>query len=282
MDGIRMKKYEGLGNDYLVLDPNKFEIEMKEEIIKKICNRHLGAGADGLLYGPIMEEGGMRLRIFNSDGSEAEKSGNGVRIFAKYLRDENYVQGKNISFFTISGEIEIEYLDEDGSNMRVNMGKPSFAGSAFPTVGIQESEIVNEPLSFDGNFYNATCLSVGNPNCVIMMEDVNAKVAEDLGPYVEHSQYFPNRMNMELLKVIDRENLQVENYERGSGYTLAWGTGAVAAAAAARRMGLVDSKVTVHMPGGELIIDVAEDDTMYMTGSVGYVGEFIFAEDFFG
>ncbi|MFP3155165.1 diaminopimelate epimerase [Lachnospiraceae bacterium ZAX-1] len=280
MDVITLKKYHGLGNDYLVLDPNKNEIQLHERNIAMLCRRNFGVGADGILYGPILEDEKIKMQIFNADGSQAEQGGNGVRIFAKYLMDEGYVTEKKFCLTTLAGEVEIEFLAEDGTTMRVNMGKPSYASSVIPMIG-EDKEIINEPLRFGGNFYNTTCLSIGNPNCVIMMEEVSAKAATVLGPYVENASYFPNRINMQLLKVIDRGNIQIEIYDRGEGYTLASGTGACAAAAAANRMGLVDEHVTVHMPGGELLIELEQDQTIYMTGTVGTVGTFTLAENFF-
>ncbi|MEH2942790.1 diaminopimelate epimerase [Lachnospiraceae bacterium KK002] len=280
MDSITMKKYHGLGNDYLVLDPNKNDMVLQTRNIEMLCRRNFGVGADGLLYGPIMEDGKIKVRIFNPDGSEAEKSGNGVRIFAKYLLDEGYVKDRKFSLNTLAGDVEIEFVEEDGSMMRVNMGKPVYAGKEMPLTGLQ-GEIVNAHLRFHDNDYNTTCLSVGNPNCVIMMEEVTPQKARALGPYVEGAEYFPNRTNMQICKVIDRENIAIEIYERGAGYTLASGTGACAAAAAAKRMGLVDNKVTVHMQGGDLLIEMEEDETIYMTGSVGTVGTFTLAENFF-
>ncbi|MEG1945748.1 MAG: diaminopimelate epimerase [Lachnospiraceae bacterium] len=280
MDTITMKKYHGLGNDYLVLDPNKNEIQLQDRNVEMLCRRNFGVGADGILYGPMIENGKIRVQIFNSDGSEAEKSGNGVQIFAKYLKDEGYITERKFILTTLAGDVEIEFLDEEGSTMRVNMGKPSYAGTQMPLVGLQ-GEIINAHLRFHDNDYNTTCLSVGNPNCVIMMEEVTPQKAKDLGPYVEGSKYFPNRTNMQICKVIDRENIVIEIYERGAGYTLASGTGACAAAAAAKRMGLVDEKVKVHMQGGELLVEIGEEEEIYMTGTVGTVGTFTLAENFF-
>lgn len=279
-NNITMKKYHGLGNDYLVLDPNENNIILQTRNIEMLCRRNFGVGADGLLYGPIMEEGKFKVRIFNSDGSEAEKSGNGVRIFAKYLLDKGYIKEKKFMISTLAGEAEVEFIKEDGSSMRVNMGKPSYAGAQMPLSGLQ-GEIVNAHLKFHDNDYNTTCLSVGNPNCVIMMEEITPQTAKVLGPYVEGAQYFPNRINMQLCKVIDRKNIAIEIYERGAGYTLASGTGACAAVAAAKRMGLVDGNVIVHMQGGNLFIEIEEDETIYMTGSVEEVGTFTLAENFF-
>ena len=280
MGTITMKKYHGLGNDYLVLDPNRNGLCLQKRKVEMLCRRNFGVGADGLLYGPILKEGRISLRIFNPDGSEAEESGNGVRIFARYLLDEGYIKEENLTLHTLGGQVEIEFMDEEGTLMRVNMGKPAYAGSKLPLSGI-EGEVVNTHLRFCGNDYNTTCLSIGNPNCVIMMEEVTPQKARLLGPYVENAAYFPNRINMQLCKVLDRKNLAIETYERGAGYTLASGTGACAAAAAAKRMGLVDGKVTVHMQGGDLIVEIAEDETVYMTGTVGVVGTVTLAEDFF-
>lgn len=280
MDTITMKKYHGLGNDYLVLDPNKNEIKLQKRNVEMLCRRNFGVGADGILYGPFQENGKLRVQIFNPDGSEAERSGNGVRIFAKYLLDEGYVKEKKFTLNTLAGDVEIEFLDEDGSTMRVNMGKPVYAGAELPLAGL-EGEIVNAHLRFHDNDYNSTCLSVGNPNCVIMMEEITPQKAKDLGPYVEGAAYFPNRTNMQICKVIDRENIAIEIYERGAGYTLASGTGACAAAAAAKRMGLVEDKVTVHMQGGELMVEFDAKGDIFMTGTVGTVGTFTLAENFF-
>ena len=192
MDCITMKKYHGLGNDYLVLDPNKNEFALQTRNIEMLCRRNFGVGADGLLYGPIMEDGKIKVRIFNPDGSEAEKSGNGVRIFAKYLLDEGYVDGDTCTMSTLAGDVEAEFVKGDGSMVRANMGKPIYAGEELPLSGL-EGEVVNAHLRFHDNDYNTTCLSVGNPNCVIMMEEVTPQKARALGPYVEGAPYFPNR-----------------------------------------------------------------------------------------
>lgn len=280
MNMITLKKYHGLGNDYLVLDPNKNEIHLQERKIELICRRNFGVGADGLLYGPIINEDKIEVKIYNSDGTEAEISGNGVRIFAKYLLDEGYVNKKAFTLTTSGREVEIEFLDEEGTKMKVAMGKASFSTDKIPVIS-DFKEIINEPMKFKDKLYNTTCLSVGNPHCIIMMEEVTSQKAKEIGPYVEGASYFPNRINMQLLKVEDKQNIRIEIFERGAGYTLASGTSACAAAAAAYRMGLINPKVTVHMPGGDLLVEVAEDMEIYMTGIVETVGTFTLAEDFF-
>ena len=280
MAEITLRKYHGLGNDYLIYDPNRNACELQERQVEALCRRNLGVGADGILYGPFFDGDKMRVRIFNPDGSEAEKSGNGIRIFSKYLKDMGYVTEESYVLHTKAGETRVKFLNEQGDLMRVDMGYPEFVAKEIPVVGF-EGEIVNEAIFFGDNFYNATCVSLGNPNCVLMLEEVSQKKAMQLGPYVENSRYFPNRINMQLCQVLDRENIQIEIYERGAGYTYASGTGACAAAAASHKMGFVGDRVTVHMHGGELLVEFARDGRIDMTGPVVYIGSITLAEQFF-
>ena len=280
MSEITLRKYHGLGNDYLIYDPNRNDDLLQERQIQALCKRNIGVGADGILYGPFFVGEEMWVRIFNPDGSEAEKSGNGIRIFSRYLKDAGYVKGESYVLHTKPGETRVTFLDDNGDYMRVDMGYPKFVAGEIPAVGFGE-EIVNEAIFFGDNFYNATCVSMGNPNCVLMLEEVNKKKALHLGPYVENSRYFPNRINMQLCQVLDRNNIQIEIYERGAGYTFASGTGACAAAAASHRLGLVDERVTVHMHGGKLLIEFASDGRIDMTGPVVYIGSITLAEHFF-
>ena len=280
MAEITLRKYHGLGNDYLIYDPNRNACELQERQVEALCRRNLGVGADGILYGPFFDGDKMRVRIFNPDGSEAEKSGNGIRIFSKYLKDMGYVTEESYVLHTKAGETRVTFLNEQGDLMRVDMGYPEFVAKEISVVGF-EGEIVNEAIFFGDNFYNATCVSLGNPNCVLMLEEVSQKKAMQLGPYVENSRYFPNRINMQLCQVLDRENIQIEIYERGAGYTYASGTGACAAAAASHKMGFVGDRVTVHMHGGELLVEFARDGRIDMTGPVVYIGSITLAEQFF-
>ena len=280
MAEITLRKYHGLGNDYLIYDPNRNACELQERQVEALCRRNLGVGADGILYGPFFDGDKMRVRIFNPDGSEAEKSGNGIRIFSKYLKDMGYVTEESYVLHTKAGETRVTFLNEQGDLTRVDMGYPEFVAKEIPVVGF-EGEIVNEAIFFGDNFYNATCVSLGNPNCVLMLEEVSQKKAMQLGPYVENYRYFPNRINMQLCQVLDRENIQIEIYERGAGYTYASGTGACAAAAASHKMGFVGDRVTVHMHGGELLVEFARDGRIDMTGPVVYIGSITLAEQFF-
>lgn len=270
MEKCILEKYHGLGNDYLVLDPNLNSIELTEEKIKKICNRNFGVGSDGILYGPILKDNKIKVRIFNPDGSEAEKSGNGVRIFSKYLLDKGYVKEKTFILSTLGGEVKVEYLDKAGEKIKVAMGRVTFESEEIPVSG-EKRKVINETFNFKGKEYKGTCVSIGNPHCVIPMKNISKNLAESLGPYVENYKEFPNKINMQLLEVIDRNNIKIEIYERGAGYTLASGSSSCAAASVAYELGLVDNKVKVHMPGGVLDIEILKDKMVYMIGPVEYI-----------
>ena len=264
---VHFRKYHGLGNDYLVIDPNVYDVDLTPDAIRLICNRNFGIGADGILYGPIRSGGNLNLRIFNPDGSEAEKSGNGLRIFAKYLFDNKYVERRNFSIKTLGGIVEA-YIENDSVNLiKINMGRITFNSTEIPVIG-GEREVVNEELQINGVKYKVTCLSIGNPHCVILMNEVTEQKAKELGPKVENHSMFPNRINMQLLKVIDRANIEIRIWERGAGYTLASGSSSCAAAGASRRLGLVDNRINVKMPGGTLFVEICENDEVYLTGEV--------------
>ena len=280
MSGIILSKYQGLGNDYLILDANKNRSKLVGKKIALLCRRGFGLGADGVLYGPVDIGGKMGVRIFNSDGSESAISGNGVRIFAKYLLDQGYVTGREFDIETLAGTIHIEALNSRGTEFRVNMGRASFFSKDIPVTG-DPREVVNEKFRFGDETYTATCLSIGNPHCIIFTDSVSREEVRKIGPLVENSPEFPNRMNLQLCHVIDRGNLDIEIWERGSGFTKASGTGSCAAASAAFRLGYVESQVNVNQPGGMIQIDIAEDGTVFMTGTVGYIAEMNIAEEFF-
>lgn len=276
---LNFERYHGLGNDYLVYDPNQNGLELCRENVKMICDRTMGLGADGVLEGPLMGEKAYSLRIWNSDGSLAEKSGNGVRIFAKYLRDAGYVQKKNFLLHTESGPVEITYLNEEGSKLRVSMGKVSFWSDEIPVTG-ERREVINQDMVFGRTLYPTTCVSVGNPHCVIPMHKISRELVCKIGKYSENAHYFPKRVNTQIMEVEDKENIRIEIFERGSGYTLASGTGACAAAAVAYKLGLTNNKVIVHMPGGDLLVEIDEDWQAYMTGDVFYLAKICVSDEF--
>ena len=269
---VHFRKYHGLGNDYLVVDPNVQDVGLTPDVIRLICDRNFGIGSDGILYGPLDIGDIPRVRIFNPDGSEAEKSGNGLRIFAKYLFEKKYVTGQDFSIATAGGIVDAHVVDEHANLIKIKMGKITFLSTEIPVKGDQR-QVVDEELEINGAAYKVTCLSIGNPHCVIPTEDVSAEKARELGPHVENHEMFPNRINMQLLKVIDRANIEIRIWERGAGYTLASGSSSCAAAGAAHRLGLVDDRINVKMPGGSLLVEIGEDLAVDMTGPVEGVFE---------
>jgi len=275
---VHFRKYHGLGNDYLVIDPNIHDVDLTPDSIRLICDRNFGIGADGILYGPIISADNLSVRIFNPDGSEAEKSGNGLRIFTKYLFENKYVDKKNFSIETSGGIVEAHIEDDSANSIKINMGKITFLSTKIPVRG-REREVVDEELQINRVGYKVTCLSIGNPHCVIPMDDVTEEKAKELGPEVENHNMFPNRINMQLLKVIDRTNIEIRIWERGAGYTLASGSSSCAAAGAAYKLGMVDNKINVKMPGGILLVEISGNEDIYMTGAVEGVFEGRFHPD---
>jgi diaminopimelate epimerase len=272
-------KYHGLGNDYIVLDPAKNSTALTPDTIRLICDRNRGIGSDGILYGPLFDRGAINVRIFNPDGSEAEKSGNGVRIFARYLHESGYVNGMTADFNTPGGPVTTLLLDHESYSIKVNMGAFSFDSEKIPVSGSRR-DVIDEPIAIKGKTYRMTCVSVGNPHCVLPLEEISSELAREIGPIVERQPLFPNRINMQIVKVIDRHTLRIEIWERGAGYTLASGSSSCAAACAAFRLGLVDRNVTVLMPGGPLSIEINEGGTVSMTGPVASVSEGNFTQEF--
>jgi len=275
---IDFHKYHALGNDYIIIDPNTANFHLNETAIKLICDRHFGIGSDGILYGPIITEEKIELKIFNPDGSEAEKSGNGIRIFSRYLVDAQYVKTQKFYLTTLGGEVAVEILNPEATLIKVDMGTVTFQSELIPVAG-SPRQMVDTELQVDGLSLKVTCLSIGNPHCVIPVAQVSQELAVSLGSKIENQPIFPNRINVQFLQVLDRRNIQIEIWERGAGYTLASGSSSCAAASAAYKLGLVEDKVKVHMPGGEIDIEIG-GDRVFMTGSVSAVAKGEFAADF--
>jgi diaminopimelate epimerase len=273
-------KYHALGNDYLVIDPNQLDIKLDANTIRTICHRHFGIGSDGILYGPVLDGGLFKLRIFNPDGSEAEKSGNGVRIFARYLWEAGYVEGKTFLIHTPGGIVNVRLLDDQAKTIQVEMGRVSFRSDLIPVAGDSRDVIAESLMLSNGQSFQVTCLTIGNPHCVIPLEQISRELTLAIGPLVENHPAFPNRINMQLLRVIDQHTIQIEIWERGAGYTLASGSSSCAAASAAYQLGLVDRQVKVIMPGGAIEIEIGSDGMVLMTGSVTAVAKGRFAPEF--
>ena len=273
-------KYHALGNDYLVIDPKEFSGEMTERKIRAICHRNFGVGSDGILWGPLhSSKAKFALRIFNPDGSEAEKSGNGLRIFSRFLWDKEMVGTEEFSIETLGGIVR-STVQLGGKRVRVEMGRVSFWSDAIPVTGPRR-EVLNEQITVVDRTFSFCAATIGNPHCVLPLPEVSAELARQYGPHLERHPIFPKRTNVQFLKVLDRRNVQIEIWERGAGYTLASGSSSSAAAAVAHKLGLVDHFVEVHMPGGALTIEISAECSILMTGPVTRVSEgFIFPEIF--
>ncbi len=266
-------KYHALGNDYLVLSPESCPQMPDTPGIQKICHRNFGLGSDGILYGPLpTPNADFGLRIYNPDGSEAEKSGNGLRIFARALFDQGLVHEAPFKVETPGGIVEC-VVRENGQRITVEMGKVSFDSEKIPVAG-PKREMVEQIIEIDGTPHRFFAATIGNPHCVLPMDEISAELAQRLGPKIETHALFPNRTNVQFLKVLDRNNIQIEIWERGAGYTLASGSSSSAAAAVAYKMGAVGGDITVHMPGGLLQIHITEDFSVTMTGPTTAVGIF--------
>ena len=264
---MKFEKYHALGNDYLVYDPPSGDHEFSSEEIIRICHRNFGLGSDGILVGPLQtDKAEFGLRILNPDGSEAEKSGNGLRIFARYLFDQKKVGSSPFTVDTLGGIVTCEVSD-DASSISVEMGQVSFHSDVIPvSVEGEAREVLNEEINLNGKNYKYYAGTIGNPHCVVPLTDISEALAKQLGPELENHPLFPNRTNVQLLQILDRNRIRIEIWERGAGYTLASGSSSSAAGAVARKMGACDQEITVEMPGGEIGLVIDDDYNVKMTG----------------
>ncbi len=273
---MELQKYHALGNDYLVLDPVTADCPSPEEIAA-ICHRNTGLGSDGILYGPLpgKEAGAFGLRILNPDGSEAEKSGNGLRIFARYLYDRGEVADDTLVVETLGGRVEGRVHDPREA-IEIAMGTVTFRSEEIPVAG-EPREVLEESIDVGGERLRYSAASIGNPHCVVLREELDLAEVRRLGPLLEVHENFPHRTNVQFARVLDRGTLALEIWERGAGYTLASGSSSCAAAAVARRLGHLDDQITVRMPGGSLRLHFGADDSVRMTGPVRRVGGMVWA-----
>lgn len=269
-------KMHGAGNDYVYVDGMKYQIPDESTAAKKLSDRHFSIGGDGLI---IIKKGSVadyEMVMYNADGSRGAMCGNGIRCVAKYLFDEGYTN--NEKEFTIESmgaikHIKVNVIDGEAVSARVDMGKPILKASDIP-VNFNGEKCVNQPVTFADREFNMTCVSMGNPHAVMFIDEHPSEF--DLNKYgsiaEQDKSLFPDRVNAEFAKVIDRENIEMRVYERGAGETLACGTGACATAVSAILNGYCDNKVTVHLLGGDLLIEWSgnENDSVIMTGPAEY------------
>lgn len=268
MSTIKFYKYHGLGNVYIVVDSTELGREITTDEVIRICDWHYGMGSDGIVFGPLpSDQCDFRLRIINPDGSEAEKSGNGLRIFSRYLFDKKLIDLEPFTLETLGGVVTGIVHDEQGSLLSIEMGKVRFTHSKEGAPAIQ-----SKTLEVEGEIIEYYEANVGNPHCVIVCDELNVERVKTLGPLIENDPRFANRTNVQFLKSIDVDTIQIEIWERGAGYTLASGSSSTACAAVAYALGLCSSHVVVNMPGGCLEISFNEDFMATMKGPVERIG----------
>jgi diaminopimelate epimerase len=257
---MRLAKWHGLGNDYLVVEESQLPGKLSAESIQLLCDRHLGVGSDGILLNCLptgaVKEAVTRMRIFNPDGSESEMCGNGMRIFAKYLSSRGLVTGGEFTVETLAGPIRPQVTA--GGQVRVDMGLARFRSSSV-SFGAGPEQIVDQRLDVDGQGYRFTFVDVGNPHCVIQVDDPATFDVEGVGALIEVHPYFPKRVNAEFISPQDDGSVSMRVWERGVGETQACGTGATAVGAASVRLGLAKSPVVVHLLGGDLLIEAVPE-----------------------
>lgn len=269
---IPFAKYHGLGNDYLVIDEDDLPAGNREAFARRVCDRSLGVGSDGiLLRGPSPGPGAFAVRIVNPDGSEAEKSGNGLRIFARALWDRGEVGDATFTVRTAGGDVSCR-VGEHGRSVRVEMGRVTFDSREIPVTG-PSREVLCEQLEVGGEQLEFSAASIGNPHCVVFRDPLRAEDVVRLGPLIECDPRFPSRTNVQFAKVLDPGTLKLEIWERGAGHTRASGSSSCAAAAVAHRLGLCGPAVEVVMPGGTLAVEIGDDYAITQTGPVVYVAD---------
>jgi len=280
---MKFTKMHGCGNDYVYVNGFTEQIpqEKKPELVRRLSDRHFGIGGDGVIFINPSQEAEFEMEMYNADGSRSEMCGNGIRCVAKFVYDKGLTDSEHISI--ISGG-QVKYLDltvegKQGSDrgqvsrVRVNMGSPILIPAEIPVVAEGE-QVVDEPILVDGREYRMTCVSMGNPHAIVFMDGVKEMDLEKIGPSFENHERFPKRTNTEFVEVIDRENVFMRVWERGTGETLACGTGCCAIAVACVLNGLTGNKVTVKVLGGELLIEWdREANLVYMTGPATTVFE---------
>lgn len=263
-------KSHGLGNDYIVMDSHKTDFDFTVKNIQLICDVHYGIGSDGILVLVDTDKADFGLRILNPDGSEAEKSGNGLRIFAKFLFDYGYTDNNSFSIDTLGGVVQAEVIQQEKGKARmikVDMGAAIFESTKVP-VKSELPECLDDTLDLDDISYKINCVSVGNPHCVVIKDELNVDEIMKYGSQIENHPKFPNRINVQFAKVVSPDLVEILIWERGAGWTLASGSSSSAVAAIMVKKGLTNRKLTMKMPGGELKLEIDEDWQIHMTGEV--------------
>ena len=266
---MNFTKWQGCGNDFVLIDCRAQELADYGAFAQKACDRHYGIGGDGILVVLPSDKADFRMRIFNTDGSEAEMCGNGIRCFARYLYDNGITKKRKFTVETGAGILVPEIIEADGTvtGVRVDMGEPVLAADQIPMKGYGANRVVNEPVEVAGRSWRITGVSMGNPHCVVFVDDIETTPIEEVGPVFETQERYPKKTNTEFVQVLDRQHMRMRVWERGAAITLACGTGACATLTAAVLNGLTDRKAEIQLDGGTLTIEWDErDNHLYMTG----------------
>jgi len=267
---LKFIKMHGTGNDFIMINGFNYQINNFSKVAKKVCDRHFSIGGDGLIIilPPENKENDYRMKIFNSDGSEAEMCGNGIRCFAHFLKNEQLTNKLEFRIETLAGIISPKIINTNNnkSQVKVNMGKPKFKAEEIPVnVDGNLNYLKEYSLEIEEHQFNINCVSMGNPHSIIFVEEIDKYSLEKWGPLLENHSIFPEKTNVEFIKIIKEDEILMKVWERGSGITLACGTGATASVVAGIKNGLLGNKVLVHLPGGDLIIEWFGNNA-YMTG----------------
>lgn len=265
---MQFSKWHGLGNDFVIVNGMEEHITDYHKQALAVCDRNFGIGADGLVVLLASDIADFKMRIFNSDGSEADMCGNATRCVARYLYENKLTDKTVITLDTLAGIITPELIFKDGvlETVKVDMGEPRLKRGEIPIIGDSAEQVVNVPLDVDGETYHITCVSMGNPHCVIFVEDVAKVNLSVIGPKIETHPLFPKKTNVEFLQVIDRQTIRMRVWERGAGITQACGTGASAALVAAVLNGYTDRQATIRLDGGDLYLEWASNNRIYKSG----------------
>lgn len=267
--GIEFTKWQGCGNDFVLVDDRSESIKDPAELSRKMCDRHYGIGADGLIIIRPSDKADTRMRIYNTDGSEAEMCGNGIRCFARWVYELGLVPGEEFTVETGAGILVPKIIKENGriTGVRVDMGQPVLDAEKIPTKGFGTGRVVDKTIEVLGETYHVTCVSMGNPHCVVLWDDLSTLDIEKLGPAFENHPAFPNRVNTEFVSVRDKNHVRMRVWERGAAVTMACGTGACATLTACVLNERTERQAEIELDGGKLFIEWSEKDNhIYMTG----------------
>jgi diaminopimelate epimerase len=274
-------KMHGLGNEYVVLDAANISFKLTKNAIKRICNIHFGIGSDGIVMKVPASKADFGFRVYNPDGSEAEKSGNGLRIFCKYLYDYGFARSTHFSVETLTDIVYADILKEsDGKAnlIKIDMGKAIFKSSDIP-VNSNLPEFIAQKLKVGDREFEVNCVSVGNPHCVVIVDELNEEEVLKFGPLIENHPIFPNRINVQFAKPISDHDARILIWERGAGYTLASGSSSCAASSVLVKRGLVKGDLTMHMQGGDLKIQIDKEWNIRMTGEVREIARGVLSDE---